>query len=234
MGDDTENTRRQIAATRADLGEKLLALEDRIRDDVQNASDAVTQAIDGVANVASSIHDSVDKTVESVRYACDLQGHVQRRPLAMFGAATAAGFTAALILHRRNVRHAFERPIENIDVETHATDIASAGAAEYRRPEHEHHGFSRELSVVKGLAIGVLLGMVRDFASRSVPPVVEGPLHDVFNAFTIRLGGQPVYGRLFQKNTRPSYAMQDPPPAESASHQSATRRDPVNENVTFD
>lgn len=58
--------------------------------------------------------------------------------------------------------------------------------------------FGDELSKLKGLAIGVSLGLVRDMISDSVPPSFQPQIAEVIDGFARKLGGEPVRGPVLQ------------------------------------
>jgi hypothetical protein len=75
----------------------------------------------------------------------------------------------------------------------------SARAAEPAEPGMLHRigqTFEKEISQIKGLAIGTALGLVRDLAKDSVPDSISHKVEEVIDSITQKLGGQPVAGRL--------------------------------------
>jgi hypothetical protein len=71
--------------------------------------------------------------------------------------------------------------------------------------------YGPEISKLKSVAIGTLLGFGREMLTRSVPPHLAGQLSQVVDDVTRKLGGEPVRGPLLpddQPAARPasSYA----------------------------
>jgi len=58
-----------------------------------------------------------------------------------------------------------------------------------------------EMSKLKGLAIGVALGLVRDMVTQKAPPEIGTQLADMVNDFTSRLGGQVFHEPVLQTFT---------------------------------
>jgi hypothetical protein len=59
------------------------------------------------------------------------------------------------------------------------------------------HTFEGEISVLKGLAVGALGGLVRDFVVPQIPPVFKDKVQEIIDGVTTKLGGEPVHGPLF-------------------------------------
>jgi len=56
--------------------------------------------------------------------------------------------------------------------------------------------FEAEISQLKGLAVATLFGIVRDIVTKSVPKPMEQQVINVIDGITVKLGGQPIRGRL--------------------------------------
>jgi len=54
--------------------------------------------------------------------------------------------------------------------------------------------FKEEIDQVKGLAVGTLLGVVRDLATEAVPPQLAEPVKETMDKLTKKLGGVPIQG----------------------------------------
>jgi len=54
--------------------------------------------------------------------------------------------------------------------------------------------FGTEITMLKGLAIGTVLGVVRDMITQSVPEQMQPQLADVMDSITAKLGGKPILG----------------------------------------
>jgi ElaB/YqjD/DUF883 family membrane-anchored ribosome-binding protein len=59
------------------------------------------------------------------------------------------------------------------------------------------HTFEGEISVVKGLALGALGGLVRDFVVPQIPPAFKDKVQEIIDGVTTKLGGEPVHGPIF-------------------------------------
>jgi len=108
--------REEMDRKRADLADKLGALESQVLGTVQSASEAVGDAKEVITSVKdtltetagvvketvtgtiSSVKESVNDTMQSVADTLNVSRHVQNHPWAAMGCAVATGFTAGLLL----------------------------------------------------------------------------------------------------------------------------------------
>jgi len=99
----------------------------------------------------------------------DWRRQVDEHPFAVIGGAIAVGFAAGWA-----VQH--------------------AGNAE---------GFGRalapEIDRLKGLAIGMVMGALRDFVTQNVPEPVSNELIEVMDSATGKLGGKPIESQVIQE-----------------------------------
>ena len=58
--------------------------------------------------------------------------------------------------------------------------------------------FGPEINQVKELAIGTLLGVVRDMAVQAAPEQMAPQVREIIDGFTTKLGGKPVEGPIFE------------------------------------
>jgi ElaB/YqjD/DUF883 family membrane-anchored ribosome-binding protein len=59
------------------------------------------------------------------------------------------------------------------------------------------HAFEGEISVLKGLAVGALGGMVRDIVVPQIPEAFKEKVQEIIDGVTTKLGGEPVRGPIF-------------------------------------
>jgi len=85
---ELEVIRDEMETTRANLADKLGALETQVRETVSTASETVTSTVEGVKEVV----DTVSETVGSVTETFNISKKVEEHPLLSMGIALAAGF----------------------------------------------------------------------------------------------------------------------------------------------
>ena len=222
-----EVIKHQMLETRASLAEKLETLEQQVVGTVQSATNAVADTVESVKEAVhetvemakSSVHD----TVEAVKETFDLPHQVRARPWVMFGGSVALGYASGCLLGR--VRSAAEKryleaapSLSTLGAHPRGErdgGLADSGTAASRQAaaafSAQHGGlgelgetFKTELTKLKGLAIGTMLGVVRDMVTSSAPPQLGPDLAQIIDSLTVKLGGKPIDGPvldLFQGGT---------------------------------
>src|SRR5262249_37924871 len=61
--------------------------------------------------------------------------------------------------------------------------------------------FQPEITKLKGLAVGTLLGALRDTVARAVPDQLSSQVTEVIDNVTRKLGGQPIRGPLYEEES---------------------------------
>jgi hypothetical protein len=64
------------------------------------------------------------------------------------------------------------------------------------------HKFGSELDQLKGLAIGALMSLAREFVRDAVPPAVAPELERVIDDVTAKIGGKPIHGDIWPQGER--------------------------------
>jgi len=184
--ENEELIRQDMERTRESLTEKLETLECKVADTVQQASCAVNET---VSNVKESVHEGV----ESVKDAMDITAHVDRHPWLMFGGAVVTGMVAGnLLLGQEKRGSRFEpEPSRQAPVPFRASQTAET-------PTSTSNGWlamlDPEIQKLKGLALGVTLGLVREALVREVPKPLATYVGDIIDDVTRKVGGKPMSG----------------------------------------
>lgn len=218
--ENEEVIRQQMEETRTSLTDKLETLENKVAGTVEEATCAVSETVavikdtvqDTVATVKDSVHDTVSSVketmhdgVETVKDWFDLSAHFQEHPCLMFGGSVALGFLLERLL--------CEKPAAAL---TSTMAAAAEPAPQFmgRRPHHNgghnggHHGrekrraespslvqgllqqFGPEMTKLKSLAVGTLLGTVREMITQAVPAHTGQQLKGIIDSATEKLGGE--------------------------------------------
>jgi ElaB/YqjD/DUF883 family membrane-anchored ribosome-binding protein len=203
--------RNQMEQTRSSLADKLEALENQVRGTVEDATSAVTNTVETVQetveNVKEGVQEAVGSVVDTVKDTFNVRKHVERHPWAMVGGAVMLGAFAGMLVNRRSRRR---RPAAPAAVET-VGDVPVRPAPGHRNGHghgNGHHGASRKaakaastqtgepgpfqssLKSLKGLAIGTLMGVLRDVLVDAVPSNLAPELSRVVDDMTTKLGGK--------------------------------------------
>jgi ElaB/YqjD/DUF883 family membrane-anchored ribosome-binding protein len=216
MAEEPEVIREQIRETQESLVSKLSTLEDKVVNTVTNTTESVSQTVesvkDTVTDTIETVKDSVESTVQTVKRTVDLEYQTQQRPWLMVGGSFAAGFLAGRLFPSA-VRTA-EEFVSEMRTETPSAQRYSA-AAETRATEtngssrngHEDwlgllaNQFRGELEQAKGLAIGALLGLARDWATQNLPGNLAPHVQELVDNMTSKLGGTRIESPVLENLT---------------------------------
>jgi len=269
-----------MEATRADLTDKLSALESQVTgtvkaatDAVETTKDAVTGTVEAVTDTVESVKDTVQDTVEAVTdKVSETIGNVteqfqetvtavaetfnvklqcERHPWAVFGGAVAVGALGGFLLGGMSRRTAPEGPSRSRDGFPAGYRSGGESQTETSHPRAEQHSggsvvgsvasaagsalggvagsvgsalggvFGEQLGHLKGLAIGAMMGVVRDLAARSLPDNIKGRVTEEVDKITRSLGGEPIQGSILPE---PKSTDADA----SSGHQGGTPTTPAN------
>jgi ElaB/YqjD/DUF883 family membrane-anchored ribosome-binding protein len=208
MDPEPDVIHQQIDETRSSLTDKIEQLETRVADTVETARATVEETIETVKEkveeTVETVKDTVQGTVETVKRTFDLRYQTEQHPFAMMGCSFLAGCTAGYLLGGRRKRHHPEAAAEVCPPSSSQRDEAMRGTIPEaspppapRRPgllERLFHQFEGEIDKVKETAIGVLMGLVRDWARNAVPASVACRVEEVLDSATSKMGGRPVRG----------------------------------------
>jgi len=197
----------QMEETRSSLQDKLETLELQVKNTVQEATEAVAETVESVKEAVhetvETVKDTVQDTVQSVRQTFDLSQHVQDHPVAAFLGATAVGFIATrwlMSFEKTGTSKAPLRPAPAFTppppLQRNGGHAKSSTAAQASKEGWLSKHYSKELSKIKGLAVGAVGGVVRDLLTSSVPPNMAEQIKEVVDGFTEKLGGQVIEGSI--------------------------------------
>jgi len=215
MADELEMIRQQMAQTRAGMAEKLESLEYQIRDDVHTAATKVSDSVDKVMEQIDTTKASISNTVQSIKETCSVTQQTQKHPWGMMAGAAAVGLISGRLLHGNNSNGSHrDQQITSPPRSVHSDDDvprvhASAESPAVIASEERQQdvlakvldSFRPEIAILKGMAIGAMFGLLRDVVLRSAPPTLEQQLGTAFDGLTVRLGGQPIRGQVFQRKS---------------------------------
>jgi len=203
--------RDEMEQTRANLAEKLGALENQVRETVSGATDAVNSTVEGVKDVVST----VSETVETVTETFNVSRQVEQPPWLSVGAAVATGFVVAQVIGRVGGHHhhaaapahhaAPAAPPPQPAPELRPQPLAGQQRQPERREEEHSSGLMHSIeslmpdlkgvmntmvSSLGGLAVGSLMGVIREMASGSLPKEWQGEVTKLVDQVTSQLGGK--------------------------------------------
>jgi len=176
---------------------------------VENVKETVHEVTGKVEETVSRVTEKVETSFDSVTDALDIRRQTDRHPWVMVGLATAAGCVLGTMVGRREetaVAAPIAEPIRSHGVRPkhvkgsngHGQGGQPNGAS--ARATGDESSFWQQGWVVdqmnrmKGLALGTLLGVVRDMAKQSIPGTVGERIAEEIDNFTSHLGAQPIQG----------------------------------------
>jgi ElaB/YqjD/DUF883 family membrane-anchored ribosome-binding protein len=207
MDQNPDVIRHHIEETRSALTDKLETLENEVLGTVREATSAVTSTVrnvkDTVASTVENVKETVQGTVRSVKQTFDVRLQVERHPWALVGGSFAAGLLLGNLLPPERGKGG------------NRTAAAAAAPFSTPRPERPPAGgpsvtgvlgnlveqFAPELQKVKGMAIGLVAGLVRDALKEQIPEPMVADFEELVNNFTAKLGGEPVHGPILETPT---------------------------------
>jgi ElaB/YqjD/DUF883 family membrane-anchored ribosome-binding protein len=194
----------QMKETRTALTEKAELLEKKVLGTVEGVADTVKTVQEAVQDTVEAVKDTVQGTVDTVKEtvqetvttvqeAFNLPKQIRNHPTLFVGGAFGVGFLAGLFLMPRPRRRtdggvAPRRP------EAGSTYEALRSEPPSQPPEPKRPGvlemFGDELNAVKELAVGSLMGTLRDLVVKALPEKLSEKAAEVANSLTTKLGGK--------------------------------------------
>jgi ElaB/YqjD/DUF883 family membrane-anchored ribosome-binding protein len=189
--ENEEIIRQHMERTRESLTDKLETLENKIVDSVDKATSAVS---DTVTSVKETMHEGV----ETVKDAVDVPAHVDRHPWLMLGGSVLCGYILGNLLPsgKKGTTYTQAQPQRPITLSRPAGN--GNGRDQTEKPPSASFAQSLlgalepELQHLKGLALGVSLGTVREMLTEQVPPHMADQLRNIIDGITRKIGGEPV------------------------------------------
>jgi len=205
VDNELEVIRDEMEQTRANLAEKLGALENQVRETVSGATEAVSSTVEGVKEVVST----VSETVESVTETFNVSKQFEQHPWMAFGAAVATGFVIAQVIGRSShpAPAHVPSPSPALDLPPRPAAASTSAAHQPRQAEGtgEESGLMHSLksalpdvsgvmntmvSNLGGLAVGSLMGVIREMAAQGLPREWQGEVTKLVDQVTTQLGGK--------------------------------------------
>jgi len=207
--DDQEMIRDQMENTRTALSEKLEELENRVTAKVEGATQEVAETVETVTGTVQetveTVKDTVEETITAVKEGVsavkslfDVPSHVDRYPWMAMGVSVGVGFLAGEYLLRRSARRRARTPTIFAAKESVAAPLYGNGQANGMRTAIEPPApkapswlekLEPELKKLKGLALGMLMGTVREMVTKATGDKLGQSLADIIDSATEKIGG---------------------------------------------
>jgi ElaB/YqjD/DUF883 family membrane-anchored ribosome-binding protein len=195
VDNELEVIRDEMELTRANLADKLGALETQVRETVSDAREAVNSTVEGVKDVVGSVTETVGAVTEQL----SVSKQVEEHPWLAMGAAVAAGFVAAQVLDRmgQSAPTPAAQPTSDLPFTSSsrftepAAEAKKEGILESLMPD-VGGVMNTLLSSAGGLAVNSLMGMIRELVARELSPEWKGEVTKLVDQVADRLGGKPL------------------------------------------
>lgn len=208
MVDNPEVIRLQMEETRSHLTDKLEALENQVAETVQSTTTAVSDTVEAVKETVENVTATVEETVESVSQTFDLKLQTERHPWIVFGGSVALGCLAAHVFGSATERRKGEgnHQTPSWDELQSNSQFREKNRAQPSEPSQqtptrsaasengEKSWFRDEFNRVKGLALGALMGVVRDLAAKGLPGPLGQRIAEEVDHLTTSFGGETIHG----------------------------------------
>lgn len=200
MTDQTEKIEQRIDNTKESLAGKLDALETRVSDAVLTTTETVSETVGAVKETFETVKEKVQDAGEFF----NLKRQAERNPWAVFGCSVAAGCLASYLLSNgaksRREGKVDERPPESV----RRTPAVSRAEKPVEESEAKHGWLREQMGSLSGLAVGALMGAVRDLAARNLPEGLGQSISKEVDRFTTELGSKPVAGPVIPPPKQPA------------------------------
>jgi len=190
VDNELEVIRHQMEEKRASLADKLDALENEVVQTVQLATAEVSHIVQDVKSTVDSVTEGVQETVESVKDSLDIREAVRCHPWAALGGAFAVGLAGAWVLGPSSRQPA---PRWDYRPETYGPPPEPTRPTTTQTPGEPSplaEAASTALTGLKGLAIGVLMGVVREVVTNALPEAIKDETSRLLDQVTTQLGGK--------------------------------------------
>jgi hypothetical protein len=205
MANHPEVIRRQMEETRSQLVEKLEDLENKVSDTVQTTTNVVGETVEAVKDTVENVTATVKETMQTVSQTFDLRLQTERHPWIVFGASVAVGCLAAQLVGARAGRGRQGPDHGETLQDSRSQDYVTEGKGQMDFPpppktqnESASTGtrswFWEELGRFKGLALGAVMGVIRDLARSSITGTIGERVAKEVDHLTTNLGGEPIQG----------------------------------------
>jgi len=172
-----------------------------VQETVETVKETVEETVETVKDTVEGTIAAVKEGVSAVKEMLDLPAYVDRYPWIALGGSMAAGYLIGEYFSWRNARHSSRsqttftaRESTQAPVYTNGHGTDGRAGTETARPKTPSwlQRLEPELSKLKGLAIGMLMGTIREMVTQSTGEKVGSSLADIIDSATEKLGGTPM------------------------------------------
>jgi len=211
----------RVSKTVTNAAETVESVRSTVQATVNGAAETISSIKLAMQDTVDSVRDSVQDAADSVRQTLDLRRQVKRQPWTMIAGATAVGFGVGVIVTRIEAPKKSRVPLrgsgrsqandrsENCPSNRHDSSdglaVPSSASPQLIGEQNERYSspnsfvenpWTPAVNRLKGLAIGVMFGLLREVLSKSMPDAFNGQIGEVIDNATTSLGGERISGRI--------------------------------------
>jgi len=204
--DSIEVIEDEIAQTREGLADKLEALTQQLTGTVEGVGETVENVVETTKETIESVVETTKETISNIKDTFNIPKQVEEHPWLAMGCSVLAGFVGGKILGAMtsapNYSNGYaangraESIPQRMAMASDQPTPAAPRAETHAQPsgwfaELGQH-FAPELAKAKGLAVGTMLGVVRDMVSQALPESVKSQVATLFDNVTEKVGGETI------------------------------------------
>jgi ElaB/YqjD/DUF883 family membrane-anchored ribosome-binding protein len=199
--------RQKMEDAKNSLTDKLETLEEtvvdtfgKVTEPVAETAEAVKETVEivkeSVEDAAEAVKETVQEGMETVRHWMDFRGHVKRHPWLMMAGSVGAGVCLEMVLMDSGTACATE-PARSTPMQSgHGRSHHHNGGTREKRSSESGvmswlGQFGPEISKLKSLALGAVLGSVRNMILQAVPQQLQNGVRELIDNAAQKLGAEP-------------------------------------------
>jgi len=197
-----ESTKDAVAGTVEAVTNTVESVKDTVQETIEKVTETVSETVGNVT-------EQFQATVKSVTETFNLNLQCERHPWVVFGGAVAVGCLGGLLLGGKKHLAPPEPTRSGNGFSSHARpkqaptgpSVVGKAASAVGSAASGVGGvlggwLGEQLGQFKGLAIGAMMGVVRDLATRSLPDNIKDRVAEEVDKLTKGLGGEPIQGSV--------------------------------------
>jgi len=206
LADKLETLEAQVRDTVQSATEAVASTVENVKETVQETVGTVQETVSSTVESVKSTVDAVSDTVSTAAGKLDPRQYVESNPWAAVGAAVGVGFLGGLLVggsSSSSSSHAAQQPRwtpapppppSPAPPASSASPGGSSGLLDAAKGLLSSNGpFGDAISKIEGLAVGTLMGYLREMVSTSAPEMWKKDLAGVLDNITTKLGGKVIH-----------------------------------------
>jgi ElaB/YqjD/DUF883 family membrane-anchored ribosome-binding protein len=206
LPDSIEVIEDEIEQTREGLADKLEALTQKLSGTVEGVGETVENVVETTKETIENVVETTKETITTIKDTFNIPKQVEEHPWLAMGCSVLVGFVGGKFLgsmtsapngHNGYAPNGWAEPVPQRMAAAAEPPVRETPWEETRaRPkswfqELGQH-FAPELEKAKGLAVGTVLGVVRDMVSQALPESVKSQVASLFDNVTEKMGGETI------------------------------------------